>query len=117
MTNFAEEAMSDPAEYNEDGFDHVYEFDIPNHLEGTTLHWSADPDDYISMTLTNVTDEQKEIIEQKLADPTLVGGRGKTRKTHTGVIDAIHRTLGNLHSHSKDGGIIRKTKPTDLGEV
>ena len=45
-------------------------------------------------------------LEQEWVDPTLVGGRGATRKTHTGVLDAVHRTLGHVHPHTKDGGNI-----------
>jgi hypothetical protein len=77
------------------------EFDL-EHYSGTMIHRNEDPDDYITIHLTN----------EGVADPTLVGGRGKSRKTHTGVIDAVHRTLGNLHTHPENGGNIRKTKPT-----
>lgn len=65
---------------------------------GTMIHRHEDPDDYITIQVTHV------------------GGRGPTHKTHTGFIrmiqDAIHRTLGNLHSHPKDGGNICKTELT-----
>jgi hypothetical protein len=65
------------------------------------------------MTEEAIMDEEEyggiyDHMEQKWIDPTTIGGRGGTRKTHTGAIDAVHRTLGHVHPHPENGGIIRK---------
>jgi len=69
-----EEAMQDPEEYG------VYDIDALNEAEAyaeAILHFTDNPDDYFTMTITSETPEEE---------------------------DAVHRTLGHVHTHSENRG-------------
>jgi len=61
MTNFAEEAMSDPVEYSEGELEFYH---------GSMLHQADDPDDYITIHVTCEceTTEEEDALHRKLGN-------------------------------------------------
>lgn len=97
MSNPFEDAARDPG--SEQGW---YDFERGEWTDGEVIF-----DDTEDRTIL-IHEVGEPVPTSVICEPRMIGGRGAGRKGQGVILDAIHRAVGNVHSHSEDGGDIRE---------